>query len=241
MMQNTEVRSDEEDLPLVRYVPQGASVRVSVISIALRPEEFTPLIEGLQRQTFQDFEFIGAAGGSIPSAWNRALRAARGEIVVFTETDARPVNENWLEEMVAGLTVPAMIVKGLEIIRQELDFSNLAIPRKVFESFDFDPTFGAMADLELCLRLQEAGYAINLLQRAPVIYLEKARRQRVYRNAFRYGWMWARLRQRYGEIEALQPLAFGKAALQPALRQLGGMVVGAMLNLAEKLTGRNSN
>src|SRR3970040_1550206 len=94
----------------------NARPKVSVISIALRAEDFTPLRQALARQTFQDFEFVGEIGGTIPEAWNRAIARAQGEILVFAETDVQLVNENWLEELVTHIPDERTIIKGLEVI-----------------------------------------------------------------------------------------------------------------------------
>ena len=56
---------------------------VSVICIALHPEEFNPLRRVLSQQSFQNFEFVGETGGTIPEAWNRAIARSQGEILAF--------------------------------------------------------------------------------------------------------------------------------------------------------------
>lgn len=223
----TDQNNVELDAPVV-------TPRVSVVSIALRPEEFEPVIQNLKRQTFQDYEFIGEAGGSIPSAWNRAIRRARGEIIVFTETDAQPVNDRWLEEMVLHVTNPKQIVKGLEITQKSLSMSNLLIHRSVFQHFQFDPAFAGAEDYELLRRLQQAGYTIRHIDRAPVINLGKSRSRRSFRFAFRYGMLGARLKYRYGDPVEFEGLVYAWNRLVAAIRQLFGLAIGWILYFPER-------
>ena len=116
-------------------------IKVSVISIALSPEEFEPLRQALAGQTFQDFEFVGQVGGAIPETWNRAIARAQGEILVFVEAGAVPVNERWLQELVEGVTDERTIVKGLEITNSPLDPSILAGHRQAFIDHPFDEDY----------------------------------------------------------------------------------------------------
>lgn len=213
---------------------------VSVVSIALRAEEFEPLIAGLKRQTFQDYEFIGEAGGSIPSAWNRAIQRARGEIIVLTETDARPVNERWLEEMVSHVVDRKEIVKGLEVTHRTLDFSNLALHRSLLEDARFDSSFEGVEDVELLCRMRQAGHKVHFIDHAPVINLGKTRARRNYRRAFQNGLQWARLNQRYGNHADYAHLAFGKYQLAASFRLLIGLLVGWVISLPARILPQKS-
>ncbi len=123
--------------------------KVSVISIALVEDQLRPLRERLETQTFRDFEFVGEVGGTIPEAWNRAIQRARGEILVFIETDAIPVNERWLEDLVGNIPDERTIVKGLEVTGSTWDMANLAAYRRVFEKIKFDQNFQWSEDTEL--------------------------------------------------------------------------------------------
>jgi hypothetical protein len=111
---------------------------VPVISIARSSEEFQPLRQALSRQTLCDFEFVGESGGTIPEAWNRAIVRAMGEILVFIEADASPVDEHWLEELANSVPNEKTIVKGLEVTDSTWDMANLAAHRNVFADARFD-------------------------------------------------------------------------------------------------------
>jgi hypothetical protein len=214
--------------------------KVSVVSIALHFKEFRPLIEQLSKQTYQDFEFIGEAGGSIPEAWNRAVKRARGEILVFTETDVSPVNEFWLKEMVDGVKDTKTIVKGLEVTSSTFTLSNLAAHRKIFTDNPFDDSFNLLSDLELVSRLKSQMYHLISVEKAPVINLSQSHRRHFFRKAFQYGFEWGRLKSRYEEpVEFIDMLCISNR-LRASLNQLMGIILGVFLYLPERRKRRQS-
>jgi hypothetical protein len=170
---------------------------VPVISIARSSEEFQPLRQALSRQTLCDFEFVGESGGTIPEAWNRAIVRAMGEILVFIEADASPVDEHWLEELANSVPNEKTIVKGLEVTDSTWDMANLAAHRNVFADARFDESFRWAEDTELFCRLNRQGFDLLKVNAAPVIHLRRPSAKRV-RRAFRYGLYWAKLNHRYG-------------------------------------------
>jgi GT2 family glycosyltransferase len=210
--------------------------KVSVISIARLPTEFAPLREALSRQTFRDFEFVEEAGGTIPEAWNRAIARAQGEILVFTETDATPVNEHWLEELVNSIPDDRTIVKGLEITGAPWDLANLAAHRSVFADARFDESFLWAEDTELFCRLKRQGYKFIRVDKAPVIHRHKMGSKRALRRAFRYGVYQARLRLRYGD-DGVEVAGIGDAVkrLLGSFLNLIGIVMGYLLYLPRRL------
>ncbi len=207
--------------------------RVSVISIALHHEEFEPICDCLKKQTYQDYEFIGEAGGSIPEAWNRAIRRARGEILVFTETDARALNEYWLDEMVSGVTDSKQIAKGLEVTSMSYDISNLAAHRDIFLKNKFDPSFHWVSDSELICRLIKKGFKFRQIQGATVINLEKDKNRHYFRHAFNYGFYWARLNKRYPGTVEIPNNSLMIKRFQASLYQLLGLMIGSIVYLPE--------
>jgi hypothetical protein len=208
--------------------------KVSVISIALSPEEFAPLKESLTRQTFQDFEFVGEVRGTIPEAWNRAIARAKGEILIFTETDALPVNERWLEELVNSVPDNKTIVKGLEITSTPWDLSNLACHRSAFDGDVFDTAFRWAEDTELFCRLKARDYKFVELDKAPVIHLQKLGKKRMLRRAFRYGLYWARLRHRYADPVEVMDFSTASKVFAGALLNLLGLLIGYLIYWPER-------
>jgi len=144
--------------------------KISVISIAKREEEFERLRKALARQTFKDFEFVTSTKGTIPEAWNDAISRAKGEILVFIESDAFPLNERWLEEIVK-FAKKNTILKGLEITPTDLNMSNLVCDATIFKNVKFDESFKICEDTELFARLRKMGVKIEYVNAFPVIHV----------------------------------------------------------------------
>ena len=214
--------------------PNNARPKVSVISIALQAEEFTPLRQALSRQTFQDFEFVGEIGGAIPEAWNRAIERARGDILVFTETDAMPVTDRWLDELVKSIPDENTVVKGLEVTGFPWDLANLAGHRNHFTNAKFDQAYSWAEDTEFFCRLKEDGVRLLQLNTAPVIHPGKLSSKHMHRRAFRYGLYWARLRNRFQDPVELMGVAAAGKVLVGALLNLLGMMVGSLIYWPER-------
>jgi hypothetical protein len=208
--------------------------RVSVICIAKDEGELAEKEKQLSTQTYQDYEFVGVAGGTIPEAWNRGVEAARGEILVFTETDATPVNDQWLSDLVNSVTDDRCIVKGLEVTGLPFDLSNLACRRSVLAGNRFREDFRWAEDSELFCRLKSLGYELRHVQVAPVIHLQKMRSKRRIRRAFRYGLYQARLRYLYGDREMVSGAGLAVKMLIQASLDLLGLAIGYILYWPER-------
>ncbi len=200
--------------------------RVSVLSIAKNVKDFDELSNELQKQSFQDFEFIGESGEPIPETWNRAIQQANGEILVFVEVGARPVNECWLEELVTNVVDEYTIVKGLEVTSTPLDPSSLAGYRQAFIDHPFDEGYTWSEDTELFCRLKENGYNFIQLDRAPVIHLAKPGSKTFLRRSFRYGLFWSRLQHRYSDPVELTSISQAIKNLIASFLNLTGMLLG---------------
>ena len=65
------------------------TTKISVITPSIRPEGLKPNQEALQSQTFKDFEWLVEMGlppkHDLNAAFNRMLKRAKGELVVFME------------------------------------------------------------------------------------------------------------------------------------------------------------
>ena len=78
-------------------------VEVSVITIAKNQRELDNLKNILKKQTFRNFEFIVSTKKGIPQSMNDVIERAKGDIIVVTESDAIPLRDTWLEEMVKAV------------------------------------------------------------------------------------------------------------------------------------------
>jgi GT2 family glycosyltransferase len=216
-------------------------MKVSIISIAKSENEFSHLVEILNNQTFKNFEFIGEVGGTIPEAWNRAVKRAQGEILVFTETDAKPVDENWLAELASAINDEKTIVKGLEITGTPLDFSNMAAPRSAFQLNQFDESYKWAEDTELFCRLVQQGYRFIQLEKAPVIHLQKNTSRKLIRRAFLYGFYYARIRSLYTErVEVAGFNELFKSFIKSTLN-LFGFMIGAIVYFPYLFNKKNTH
>ena len=95
---------------------------VSVITIAKNDSELFNLKKALRKQTFKDFEFVYSTKKGIPQAMNDAIERARGKIIVVTESDALPLTNKWLEEMVNAVkkynkndSKKRTLIRGIEV------------------------------------------------------------------------------------------------------------------------------
>jgi GT2 family glycosyltransferase len=214
--------------------------KVSVICIAKHEGELAEKERQLSTQTYRDYEFVGAAGGTIPQAWNRSLDRAQGEILVFTETDVTPVNERWLEELVAAVHNERTIVKGPEVNSLPLDMSSLACHRSVFATVRFDEDFLWAEDSELFCKLKRQGCEFQHVVVTPVLHLNRLASKRYIRRAFRYGIYNARLRLRYADPVLVAGLEDAWKRLLTATLNILGLAVGYLVYWPEHLSRRKS-
>jgi glycosyltransferase involved in cell wall biosynthesis len=108
--------------------------KISVIVFSLTREELDPLVNRLKNQTYQDFEIVSEYGGRIVDCINRALERAKGEIIVFTETDCLHPPD-WLENI--ALSYEGGIVFAGEIVERK-NFSNTVMSKEIAVSIPLD-------------------------------------------------------------------------------------------------------
>ena len=173
--------------------------KFSIITATLNPDiSIKILMDSLNKQSFKDFEWLIADGGSknffidwIKSqqnakliiskpdaghsdAWNRALKEAKGEWIIFMGSDDFFIDENVLRdidsftknfkdeyEIIYGKVISGRNIIGTELINPPLQMLNgMAIchqatlhKKDLFEKFGyFDINFFYAADYEFLLR-----------------------------------------------------------------------------------------
>lgn len=125
---------------------------------------------------------------SIPHQRNAGVRAAHGEMIVFTDAGCRPERE-WLARLIAPLFQDEQVAAGLALAapggtglyegtaRQALESRylaecptiNLAFDRQVFDAIGgFDEGFAYGSDVDFTWRLTDAGYRIRSVPNAVV-------------------------------------------------------------------------
>jgi hypothetical protein len=160
--------------------------KISVISIAKTEEELEPLRKMLSTQSYQDFEFISSTKGTIPEAWNDAISRAKGEYLVFTESDAMPLNNQWLEEISSNLKKNT-VIKGIEINPSDLNMCNLACDALIFKQERFDTGFKCAEDTELFARLRKKGVTIERVNAFPVFHSPRQSWKKTLNRGFLLG------------------------------------------------------
>jgi glycosyltransferase involved in cell wall biosynthesis len=144
--------------------------RISVISIARTEQEFEQLARALADQTYKDFEFVTSTKGTIPEAWNDAISRAKGDILAIIESDAKPLNKEWLEE-ISRLAKDNVVLKGLEITPTNLNLCDLVCPASLLKRERFDERFPVNEDTELFARLRKMGVKIQFINAFPVVHV----------------------------------------------------------------------
>ncbi len=151
------------------------------------------------------------------AARNMAVRSARGSLLAFCDADD-VVRPGWVDAMRAALA-DADLVAGvfdfgaldgskdsltIPAATRQLGFlpfglsANLAVRREVFESVDgFDEGLSPEEDVDLCWRLQLAGYRFEVAADAVVEKRERAAGLPTFRGAWAYGQCGPRLYVRY--------------------------------------------
>lgn len=146
--------------------------RFSVISIARHDSELENLRDHLSAQRFRDFEFVASTKGTIPEAWNDAITRSTGDFLIFTESDAWPLQDTWLDEINARVK-ENVVMKGIEITPTALDLCNLVCDRRIFDSMAFDESFPIGEDTELFARMRKSGIVIEQVWGFPVVHEKK--------------------------------------------------------------------
>lgn len=215
-------------------MPTTNTPLVSVIIIAREEEECEQIKAHLSRQSFDDFEVIIEIGGTIPQAWNRALARATGRYIVFTETDASPQNDDWLEQLVNSMTNEKTVIKGLEINHAAWNLCNTIMPRAALMERGFNETFLWAEDTELFSYLRSRGYRFEKREIAPVIHTAEPDSPKAVRRAFFYGIFWMRIRNRYSD--PVEPVQFSWLIrrLLIVILQMLGMIVGWAFALKDR-------
>jgi cellulose synthase/poly-beta-1,6-N-acetylglucosamine synthase-like glycosyltransferase len=152
---------------------------------------------------------------SIPHQRNVGVRAANGDIIVFTDAGCRPeagwlthlATPLWLEESVtAGETLSTDGTALYQGPRQHTGLSeyltecatmNFAFRREVFDKVGgFDERFAYGSDVDFCWRLNEAGYRIRNVPDA-IVRHDYGTWRRQLRRSYVYGKARARLYRKH--------------------------------------------
>ena len=150
-------------------------MKVSVVAIAKDRGELDALRAALGRQTMKDWELVYSTRKGIPQAMNDAIRKAKGDIIVTTESDAIPLTDTWLEEMAKAVwdNDDNVLIRGMEVSPSSWCWCNLAAQSRILKSNPLDESYPIGEDTELFARLKSMGYRGVELPIAPVLHSRK--------------------------------------------------------------------
>ncbi|MEM2742060.1 MAG: hypothetical protein QXD95_07945, partial [Nitrososphaeria archaeon] len=123
---------------------------------------------------------------------------AKGEILVFIESDAFPLNERWLEEIVQNWQKGA-VLKGLEINPTSLNLCNLVCDAAIFKKVRFDESFKCTEDTELFARLRKMGIKIGFVNAFPVVHTPSRTWRKTLSRSFRSGMYFMKIMYMHGK------------------------------------------
>ncbi len=212
-----------------------SSPRCSIVIRAYNEaEHIGRLLYGISQQTVQNVEIILVDSGSTdetveiaqqypvkvvniaPSAFtfgrslNLGIRYARGEFIVMASAHVYPVYPDWLENLLAPFSEPAVAVTyGKQRSPQDAKFSeqqifvrwypeisdlrqihpfcnnaNAAIRRRLWEQHPYDETLTGLEDLAWAQWAMEKNYAVAYVAEAEIIHVHNETPRQVY-NRYR--------------------------------------------------------
>jgi hypothetical protein len=211
--------------------------------------ELDPLRCALAQQTYRDFELVTSTKGTRSEGWNDAISKARGEFFVFTESDALPLNRNWLEEL-SRLGKKGHVLKAIEIRPFGLNMSNLICDAEIFATQKFDQGFRSSEDTEMFARLTSLGIPIQIADVAPVVHASSGTRRKTLTRAIKDGMAYALIAYKYGtrnlesvstEYRAphrISPIGNRLWIISENLLILAGLALGAIVYLPVLVANR---
>jgi len=174
---------------------------ISVITISRNKEEIKKVKQMVDRQSYDDVHISASTKEGIPKAWNHALTKASGDIYLFTETDAVPIRNDWLECIANDWDLPERrAVHYGEIGRQGQgwDLSNFAVTAGVMDEFEFNEGYPIVEDTELFTRMDKAGVEFEKRFDNPVYHHPAPKRQKA--RKFKQGYYQTKCQLTYGQL-----------------------------------------
>lgn len=216
--------------------------KFSIISIAKKESDFSRLKEALSNQCYRDFEFVTSTKGTIPEAWNDGISKAKGEFFIFMDSDAYPLNDQWLEE-ISNTIEKNVVMKGIEIRPTDITMNNLIGDANIFRSEKFNESYQICEDMEFSARMKKKGNKIKRVNSFPVIHTPSVSLRKTFRRSILNGFYSMKIIATYGysNTETINLQDFGGTRINPLINRfrlisenilfLMGLVIGAILFL----------
>jgi rhamnosyltransferase len=189
------VRS-HNDMPLIKQTLEAVRRQALPLRLLVMDNESTDGTAGIA-QDFADKVINVPTGSYVPGkVLNQAMAATRGTMVVFLNSDCTPVDQRWLETLLAGFESAAVAaVFGRQMPRPDclplfakdtedtfgdgkrqanwkhcFSMASSAIRRKVWEKMPFNPALQYSEDIDWTWRARQAGYAIRYCPESKVYH-----------------------------------------------------------------------
>lgn len=177
-------------------IKQKNGPRVSVVVIAKTQQEIEDKKRELSKQTVKPDEYCTSTNPDLATAWTEAFNKVTGDIVVVTESDARMLNERFIEELISNVR-DGEITKGLEISHEWENFANIAFPAGLLKRFPVTKEYGIAQDTEFFCRCKGSGIRVRRINGATVIHDRGFASKKQIERAYRYGRLHVRLMKKY--------------------------------------------
>ncbi|MFH1229155.1 MAG: glycosyltransferase [Candidatus Aenigmatarchaeota archaeon] len=172
-------------------------MKVSIVTIAKTKEEIEELKKALTNQTYKDYEFVYSTKKGIPQAWNDAFKKVKGKYILTIDSEARPMTNTWIEEMVDSIEKHrGSIIKGIEVSSNSWTWCNIISNADIFKNNKVNENYPIAEDTEIFARLDNCGYKRITLPIAPVRHDRNDPKKNLQR-AYRYGRLNTRIKLRY--------------------------------------------
>jgi len=175
------------------------NIKVSIVFAAKTDKEAQELINILDKQEHDyDIEYCYSTEGGIAEAVNKSLDMATGKYVLFTETDARPVDNFWIKNMVESAEKNKFI-KALEVNHQTLNWCSTICHREDLKDERINENYTVAEDTEFFLRLKHKhGMEFKTTNNAVIKHNRPFENEKAISRAYIYGRNTAKLIKRYG-------------------------------------------
>lgn len=170
--------------------------RISLVTIAKTQAEIDAKIAELSAQTIVPDEYCYSTHSDLATAWGEAFAKVTGDIVIVNETDAHPINDRFIEDLLKNYS-PDKITKGLEVNGFWENFANIIFDAKLLKKFPVTLNNGLAQDTEWYCRLKAAGIKIDQAQTSVVVHHRPSVTEKQLARAYEYGREHVKLIKKY--------------------------------------------
>lgn len=174
---------------------------ISIVVISKSEQKIEEWKKNIQTQTYDNYEIVESTKEGIPEAWTEAISKASGDLLLFTETDTHPIDQDWLKKIAEGFDFESDEVVHFGEFRGygSYNFSNLAMLPTLPDEYKIDCDLTVGEDSEWFAKMDKHGVEFDQRPIAPVYHQPRPLKRKVNRS-FEYGLTNARTIYRHGRI-----------------------------------------